>query len=315
MAPATRWRACSGDFVVRRPSALSALWSVATAAAVWVVVGVPSAGVIAAWRASLWVILSFPEMAICAAVLGAIQGLWFYLAGLGSKPEGKSIVWLGLYSGGFLGVLGFPPVFSRTNIIAARPTAAVFLLAAIVGGFAAGLVSARVLAAPLRGRTLTLGWRVVFGSLIVLTALDYHFYWPATVERITAPEVSHEEIRNLAPGNAHGSAWTGCYQYQGQLPLGTGGERGQLRVLQTDGVLKVQQWGEAHPFLGGVDRNGNFRFGAEISNGQDTFRVLWQGKFHAHSFEFKRRLTVVKGANNLGATQLTGTAQLTTCYN
>ena len=301
--------------MVRRPSALLALRSVATAAAVWVVVGVPSAGVIAALRASLWVILSFPHMAICAAVLGAMQGLWFYLAALRSKPEGDSLVWLGLFSGAFLGVLGFPPVFSRTNIIAARPTAAVFLLAAIVGGFAAGLVSARVLATPLQGRGLALGWKVVFGSLIVLTALDYHFYWPTTVERIAAPEVSGEEISNLAPGNARGSAWTGCYQYQGQLPLGTGGERGQLRVVQVDGVLKVQQWGEAHPLLGGVDRNGRFRFGAEISSGPDTFRVLWQGKFYADSFEFKRRMTVVSGSNDLGATQLTGTAQLTTCKN
>jgi len=301
--------------VVQRPSALLPFRSVATAAAVWVVVGVPIAGVIAALRASLWVIASFLEMAFTATVLGVIQGLWFYLAGPRSKPEGDSLVWLGLFSGGFLGVLGFAPVFSRTSIIAARPTVAVFLLAAIVGGCAAGLVSARVLARPLRGRSLTLGWGVVIGSLIVLTAIDYHFYWPSTVERIAAPEVSRKEITNLAPGNAHGSAWAGCYQYQGQLPLGTGGERGQLRVAQTDGVLKVQQWGEAHPFLGGVDRNGRFRFGAEISSGEDTFRVLWQGKFYGNSFEFKRRTTVVKGANNLGATQLTGTAQLAPCYN
>jgi hypothetical protein len=282
---------------------------------VWVVVAVPCAAGIAALRASLWVILSFPEMAICAAVLGAIQGLWFYLAAPRSKPEGDSLVWFGLFSGGFLGVLGFPPVLSRTNIIAALPTAAVFLLAAIVGGVAAGLVSARVLATPLHGRSLALGWKVVFGSLIVLTALDYHFYWPASLERIATLEVSSEEISNLEPGNARGSAWTGCYQYQGQLPLGTGGERGQLRVVQADGVLKVQRWGEPHPLLGGVDRNGRFRFGAEISSGQYTFRVLWQGKFYANSFEFKRRMTVVGERNKLGANQLTGTAQLTTCYN
>ena len=299
----------------QRPPALLALRSVATTAAVWVVVGVPVAGAIAALRVSLWVIASLPEMAICAIVLGAMQGVWFYLVGLRSKPEGDSLVWLGLFSGGFLGVLGFPPVFSRTGIIAARTTVAVFLLAAIVGGLAAGLVSARVLATPLRGHSLKSGWRVVIGSLIVLTAIDYHFYWPGTAERIAVSEVSRQEITDLAPGNARGSAWAGCYQYQGQFPLGTGGERGQLRVVQTDGMLKVEQWGEAHPFLGGVDRNGRFRFGAEINSGQDTFRVVWQGKFYGNSFEFKKRVTLVNGASNLGATQLTGTAQLTPCYN
>ena len=300
--------------MAQRPSALVAFRSIGTAAALWLMVGVPVAAGIAAFCVSAWVIASFADMAVTAAALGAVQGLWFYLAGRRSKREHDGLRWLGLFSGGLLGALGFPPVFSRASIIAARPTVAVFLAAAIVGGIAAGLASARVLAVPLRGRTLTLGWRVVIGGLIALAAIDYHFYWPATTERIALPEVSREEIMKLSAGNARGSAWAGCYQYQGRLPLGTGGERGQLKVEQTDGALKVQQWGEAHPFLGGVDRNGRFRFGAEISTGQDTFRVLWQGKFHGISLEFTRRMTLLNGTNNLGAMQLIGTAQLAPCY-
>jgi len=168
-------------------------------------------------------------MAVTAALLGALQGLGFYLPGQRSKPEYDGLLALGLFSGGFLGALGFPPVFSHTNIIADRSTVGVFLMAAMVGGVAAGLVSASALAKPLRGRRLTLGWRVVIGGLIILTAIDYHFYWPATAERIAVPEVSRQEITDLSAGNARGSAWTGCYQYQGRLPLHTSGEHGQLK--------------------------------------------------------------------------------------
>jgi len=302
--------------MAQQPSALLAFRSIGTASALWVVVGVPVAGVIAALSLSVGVIASFPAMALTAALLGALQGLWFYLAGQRSATQNDGLRQLGLLSGGILGALGFPPVFSRAGIIAARLTVAIFLMAAIVGGLAAGFASARVLAKPLRGRRLNLGWRVGFGGLIVLAVLDYHFYWPATVERIALPEVSLQEVRNLSAGNARGSAWAGCYQYQGQLPLGTGGESGQLKVAQRDGVLKVEKWGEAHPLLGGVDRDGRFRFGAEISLRQDSYRVLWQGKFHGNWFEFKRRTTVLNGANRyrLGAMQLTGTAQLTQCY-
>lgn len=303
-----------GGSLARQPSALLALRSIGTAGALWVVVGVPVSAAIAALSFSVWVIASFPAMALTAALLGAVQGLWFCLAGQRSKPEYDDLLPLGLLSGGFLGLLGFPPVFSRASIIAARPTVAVFLMAAIVGGLAAGLVAARVLTMPLRGRRFKLGWKVVIGGLIVLTAIDYRFYWPAAAERIAAPEVSRQEIANLSAGDARGSAWAGCYKYQGRLPLGTGGETGQLKVAQTEGMLRVEKWGEPYSLLGGVDRNGRFRFGAEISTGQGTLRVLWQGKFHGNYLEFKRRTTVVNGANDLGARQLTGTAQLTTCY-
>ena len=274
------------------------------------------AAAIAAFPLSVWVVASFPQMALTAALLGAVQGLWFYAAGRQSETKLDDLCRFGLLTGGCLGVLGFPPVFSHASIIAARPTVAVFLLAAIAGGLAAGFVSSRVLATPLRGRRLRFGWRVVIGGLAVLTAFDFHFYWPATVERIASPEVSREEVTNVAPGNARGSAWAGCYQYEGRLPLGTGGESGQLKVEQSDGALKVGKCGEGHLLLGGVDRDGSFRFGAEITSGQDGYRVLWQGKFYGHSLQFKRRLTALNGGKNyqVGAMQLTGTGQLTSCY-
>ncbi len=282
----------------------------------WLVVCAPVAAGIAASFVSFWMLASFPEIAVTATVLGGVQGLWFYLAGPGRfKSEYDGYLCLGAISGSFLGVLGFPPVFSRAGIIAANPTVAVFLLAAIAGGTVAGLVSAHVLTLLLQGRTLKLGWRVVFVGRIILTAIDYHFYWPATTERIALPEISHQEIMNLSAGNAQGSTWSGCYHYQGRNPLGIGMENGQLKVVQTDGVLHVEgSIAEPHSFSGGVDRNGRFRFGAEVSTGQDPSRVLWQGRFHGNSLEFQRRMTLLKGTNNPAATQLTGTAQLAPCY-
>src|SRR6185295_14642983 len=218
--------------------------TITTAAAVWAIVAVPVAAVIAAFRISIWVITSFPEMATTAALLGAVQGLWIYVAGRPSESEYGALRWLGAVSGGVLGLLGFPPVFSRSNIVADRLMVTVFLLAAICGGIAAGLASGRTVTVPVRGRRSTLGRYVVSGCLLVLpiAALDYYFYWPPTADRLPVPRVSHQIVTNLSPGNARGSTWAGCYQYLGQLSRGSGvigKEGGLLKVAQTDGALQA----------------------------------------------------------------------------
>jgi hypothetical protein len=155
--------------------------SIATAAVVWVFAGVPVAAVVAALRVFVWVIVSLPEMAVTAAVLGAVHGLWLHLVGRPLESRVRR-VWFGAVSGGVLGLLGFPPVFSRSNIVANQLMVVVFLLAALCGGIAAGLVSAMVVPIPLRDRRPTLGRSLVMGSLLVLplAAIDYHFYGAAT---------------------------------------------------------------------------------------------------------------------------------------
>ena len=287
--------------------------SIATAAAIWVIVGVPFAAVIAAFRVFAWVIFALPEMAATAAVLGAVQGLWLYRAGRPSEQEYDDLPWFGPASGGILGLLGFPPVFSRINgIVADRLMVAVFLLAAVCGGIAAGFASARV------GPVLRSNLRrsVVVGCLLLLplAALDYHFYWPATSDRLPVPLVSHQAVTNISAGDAQGSTWAGCYQYLGQLSRGSGvigGEGGPLKMEQTDGSLNVK--GSSYAFRGGVNGNGRFRFGAEITTGEDTLRVLWEGKFNSSSLDFTRRITVLRGTNVLNTTRLTGTAQRISC--
>jgi hypothetical protein len=257
-------------------------------------------------------------MAATAVVLGAVHGLWLWLAGRSSNSEYGYFRWFGSVSGGVLGLLGFPPVFSRINgVVADRVLVAVSLLAAICGGIAAGLVSATVVAVPLRIRRLTLRRSLVTGCIVVipLAALDYHFYWVPTVDRLPVPQVSRQAVTNLAAGNARGSTWAGCYQFQGQLSRGSGvvgKEGGLLKVAQSDGALSVLD-GDARALVGGVDANGRFRFGAQRAAGQDTLRVLWEGTFHDNALDFTRRITGIRGRNVLNTTQLWGTAERISC--
>jgi hypothetical protein len=300
--------------MAQRPSATVALGCIVTASALWLVIGVPVAAVIVAYCMSLWVMASLLDMAVTAVVLGAVQGLWLCLAGRRCESDYNGFLRLGLSSGALLGVLAFPPVFSRAGIIAARPTAAFLLMAAVAGGVAAGLIAAHVLYLPLQAHISTMGQRAIVGGLIlvVLAAIDYRYCWAATAERIAVPEVSRQEITDLSAGSARGSRWAGCYEYQGKTPLDQGGESGLLKVTQTDGSLKVAQ-GRDILFLGGVDGNGHFRFGAETTAGPDALRTLWQGKFRGDSFEFNRRMTVVNGVNGLGINPLIGKGQLVPC--
>ena len=294
--------------------------SIATAAAVWAIVGVPVAAVISAFRVVVWVIYSLPEMVATAAVLGSVQGLWLYLAGRPSEPQYGDLCWFGPVSGGVLGLLGFPPVFSRIDgIVVDRLSVAVFLLAALGGGIAAGFASARrVVPVQLRGRRSIVGRCLVFGCLLVLplAAVDYHFYWPPTVDRLPVPRVSHLAVTHIPAGDARGSMWTGCYQYLGHLSRGSGvvgGEGGLLKVEQTDGSLKVSD-GSAGALLGGVNGDGRFRFGAErTAPDQDVLRVLWEGKFEGRSLGFTQRTTGLRGENLQNTTRLTGTGQRISC--
>jgi hypothetical protein len=255
-------------------------------------------------------------MAATAAVLGAVEGLWLWLDGRPSNSEYSHSRWFGPVAGGVFGLLGFPPVFSRINgVVADRLLVAVSLLAAICGGIAAGFVSARVVPVPVRRSTL--GRSVVIGCILVLllAALDWHFYWLPTVDRLPVPQVSRQAVMNLARGDARGSAWTGCYQYLGETSRSSGiigKEGGLLKVGQADGALRVVD-GDAHPLFGGVEGNGRFRFGGERTTGQDTLRVLWEGTFYDNSLDFTRRMTVLRSLNLLNTTRLTGTAQRISC--
>lgn len=182
-----RRNACS-EFVLR----------IAIATAVWVLIGVPVAAAISALQLSVFAILAVPEIAATAAVLGVVQGLWLHLVGRSSESRAGNVLLLGVISGAVLGLLGFPSVFSRAYITPVSVSAAVtFVTAAIVGGIAAGTTSAEVVTMPLRHIGSTLGRNVVVGCLLSLPliAVDYHFYWAGTIDRLPIQDVSHEGTR------------------------------------------------------------------------------------------------------------------------
>jgi hypothetical protein len=74
-------------------SQLNPFKAIGTGAAVWVVVGVPVAAMIAAFRVIVWVIYGLPEMSGTAAVLGAVHGLWLYLAGRSAELKDSQVRW------------------------------------------------------------------------------------------------------------------------------------------------------------------------------------------------------------------------------
>jgi hypothetical protein len=298
-------------------ASLDLLNSAASFAVVWVVVGVPVTTLIAALAVFVWVITSLPEMAATAAVLGAVQGLWLHLAGRPSEAEASGLRWLAALSGGVLGLMGFPPVFARSSVVADRLMIAIFLVAAISGGIAAGFASASVAAMPVLGRRSNLIRTSVVSCLLLLplAAIDYHYFWPPTVDRLPVPRVSREVLGSLAAGKARGSAWAGCYEYLGQLSRGSGvigKEGGLLKVMQTDGALQVQDGG-APPLLGGVEADGSFRIGVERLTGRGAIRILWEGRFSGQSLDFTKRVTVIQGSRIVNTTRLTGHAQRILC--
>src|SRR5262249_60911362 len=107
-------------------------------------------------------------MAATAAVLGSLQGLWLELAGRSSEARSVDLPWLGSVSGGVLGLLGFPPVFSRSSIVPDPVMVADFVMADILGGAAAGFAWSLVAAAARQDRRVNFGRGGVVGGFVGL---------------------------------------------------------------------------------------------------------------------------------------------------
>ena len=295
---------------------LSSIRGIATVTAVWVLVGVPVAAAISALQLFLFVVLAVPEMAKAAFVLGVVHGLWLQLAGRSPESKVRDARLLGVISGSVLGFLAFPPVFSRAYITPVSVSAAVtFVTAAIMGGIAAGVISAAVVTVPLRPVGSTLSRNVVFGCVFVLPlmVIDYHFFWIGTVDRLPIQEVSQREIASLASGDARGSSWAGCYHFWGHYPLNTGVEGGLLTVAQTNGVVQVGLGFEHSKLSGRVDSDGSFRFGGESIIAKDVLLTMWEGTFHNKSLSFTRRETLLSGGRVVNTIKITGGAERTAC--
>ena len=286
-------------------------------AIVWVMVGAPAAALIAACRVFAWVIFAVPQMAITAAVLGLLQGLWLHLSSDWEESRPRKHAWLGSLSGAILGLLGFAPVFSRINIVADRGMVAVFLSAATVGGILSGVVLTRVGFLKRPYWTPRLGRSVLVGFLLIvpLVIAELRLYGAAVADRLPVSPVSEQDVNTLGVGDARDSRWAGCYEYLGQFSRSSGvvgSEGGLMKVAQDGGSLQIRT-GEAYVLRGELRRNGAFRVGTQYANGQETTRVIWQGRFDGNSLQFTRRWTVVHHNGIENTTKLAGTAWRVSC--
>lgn len=284
------------------------------AVAVWASAGVSIAAAVSAFGLSFYVLLAVPRMAEVAAVLGLIHGVWLHIT---ATPNSRQ-PWFGAISGAILGVFEFPAVLSQSELMLERGAAvALFVTAAVFAGVVSGAVSAAFVRAPRELAPRSVPLKLAIGCLIVASLLfiNQRLYWKATVDRLPVPQVSRGSLAELNAGNAHGSAWTGCYWYSGHTRLDQGGENGLLKVTQNDGNLHVFTHVSQYrmEMAGGVDQNGRFRFGGEAKIGSDTLRYLWQGKFDGNSIDYVRRSTLLNGSAAPISDRLTGSADRTDC--
>jgi hypothetical protein len=157
--------------------------------------------------------------------------------------------------------LRLPSRLSRTNIVADDTTVAVFVRAALLGGAAAGAVASRAVNAFAKvrprsaDRTIAAERRDPGGA----GRGRLPWFWEPTVDRLPPSAVSAPAIASLGAGT--GSAWTGCYEYNGHFRRSNGlvgAEGGLIRVVQPDGRLTLLDR-DAPPLSGGVGRGGDFR--------------------------------------------------------
>lgn len=292
--------------------------NVAFTTVLWVLVGVPVAAAICALQLLAYVLIAVPRMAEVAAVLGIAHGLWLHLSRGCHRGLKAGDLWFGAISGGILGLLGFLPVFSQTELVIERNVLiAIFIAAAVVAGIAAGITSAAVVVAPVKNFGPTLRLKIGIGCLLVLplALIEYDLYWAETVDNLPIQEVSRKTLAGLSSGDARGTSWSGCYRYWGHTSFNAGGESGLLKVMQTDGSLRVLafQFQERIELKGGADRDGRFRFGGESTTGRNTIRYFWEGEFHKNSLEYVRRSTLLTGSGSLYSTRLSGSAKWTEC--
>lgn len=295
---------------------LTVVRNVLTASAIWALIGVPVAALLSLQGLVLLLTGRFGRGLVVGLVLGAVHGFWLTVGGRVVEVEDSGSNWPGAVSGALLGLLGFPAVFSKMTGLAFDYQQLAWLAIAVVcGGMVAGVISLRVISAygpwdpPTRGRSAA-----VAGVLVLaLGVADYCLYWSGFVEKLPAPAVSHKAVISIVAGNAHGSQWSGCYEYTAANYSTT--NSGRLLVQQTHGELQVSDSGEEPALRGRVEADGRFRVASEREfhggNGSAT-RVLLEGRFSGDSAIFTKRWSMATPQRTV-TWRLNGTAHRSQC--
>ena len=131
--------------------------------------------------------------------------------------------------------------------------------------------------------------------------LEYSLFWPRLTRKLPIIPLDERSVFNLPPGNARGSQWSGCFQYNGEMFWASGivgSEGGMATIRQDAGALKVSMAGSAASLAGGIDADGGFWAGTQTAVPQGgTLRTLLKGKFQGTDrFEYSLRPSYLKGS-------------------
>lgn len=297
------------------PQLLNALGMLALGALIWCTLGSGVAALISSLVLFVYAVFVVTAAARIAALLGAVQGLWIFLERHSWKTS-RQRVRFGCVSGAAFGLLGFAPAYIHTEILPPHGWwgIAVFLIAALLGGMAAGAVTAMLVATPDTPQA-TSGHirRILVGSLLVLAgaSIEHALFWPALNQKLPITALDESSVVNLPAGNARGSLWSGCFQYNGQMFWASGvvgKEGGEAFVQQNDGGLIISFAGSSDKLTGGVNEDGEFWAGAQSSIGQgETLRTLIRGRLaDKDHLEYSLRRTYRRGTKFQNSTRVDG---------
>jgi hypothetical protein len=222
------------------------LGSVARGALIWCTVGTGVAALISSLMIFVWAIFVIKVAAPIAALLGSVQGFWLYVERL-HWSNSQERVRFGWMSGAALGLLGFALSYIEIEILPSHGwrDIAIFLAAALFGGMAAGGVTAKLTPAPNAPPVVSGGARRILVGILLIVAgawIEYSLYWPALIRKLPIPRLDESSVVDLPAGNARGSLWSGCFQYNGESFWASGmvgGEGGAAFVEQKGGALRV----------------------------------------------------------------------------
>src|SRR5256885_8771151 len=125
-------------------AARSIVTSMVTGILLWCVIGIGVSVLVSATLVLGYALFIVKDALAPAALSGAVQGLWLYLAR--NRWSGKKeLVWFGIISGAALGLLDFAPAYlTTTTACFGWGHIFLFVIAALAGGSSAGYVNSQV---------------------------------------------------------------------------------------------------------------------------------------------------------------------------
>jgi len=153
--------------------------SMVTGILLWCVIGIGVSVLVSATLVLGYALFIVKDALAPAALSGAVQGLWLYLAR--NRWSGKKeLVWFGIISGAALGLLDFAPAYVTTTACFGWGHIFLFVIAALAGGSSAGYVNSQVHLAEVRSPAPA-AWkgRVALGVVLFLCAAGFEYRTPA----------------------------------------------------------------------------------------------------------------------------------------